>query len=743
MADLRGRHTGITKCNLAEQHQRMLIITTFRWGLEKRITVAGSYLGVAFLFSVHEKEYQSDRRLLSIDVISDIYRAWEFRMGGQLDMTELLEVFFEEADEQLQHLDEGILALEKNPGDLMVIKEIFRSAHTLKGSSATMGFERIAHLTHTMENLLDGLRCGQRNVSTPVIDVLLRSVDALRELVQAQSQGRESSSVDIDEIVAELIRVQESSEPAPAVEKSCKSEKAANPCPIGCIRIDITIAKDCLMPAVRAFMVMNALSGKGEVVACQPTEENLEQLEGGGRLLIDVNAKVSHEEIMSSLDGISEISVAIQEPGERMDVEVKSVPKVAETARGESEVKAQAIQTVRVGVDRLDTLMNLIGELVINRTRIGQVEGELSSKYDGDLLIGGLSEASLHLGRVINELQEQIMKIRMLPVEQVFNRFPRMVRDLAQKAQKKINFVITGQETELDRSIMEDIVDPITHLLRNSLDHGIETPEDRAAAGKPETATVRLTAKQEENHIVIEVEDDGHGISAERVKEAAVAKGVISKDSADRLSEQDCLQLIFGAGVSTAKQVTDVSGRGVGMDVVKSNIERLSGIVTIDTELGVGTCISLRLPLTLAIVQALITLVDDRVFAIPLTAIVETSSCRLSDISTIEGRPVVLFRGAVLPLIRMSDVFPSSDSPADRTMDETVLVVVRTGAHLIGLAVDSLIGEQEVVIKSLGSFFGQIEGISGATLLGDGRIALIVDVSRLPKILEQRMTIAA
>jgi len=335
-------------------------------------------------------------------------------------------------------------------------------------------------------------------------------------------------------------------------------------------------------------------------------------------------------------------------------------------------------------------------------------------------------------------MQEQIMKIRMLPVDQVFNRFPRMVRDLAQKAGKKVNFVISGQDTELDRSILEDIVDPITHLLRNAIDHGIETPEERLKAGKPEIATVRLSAGNEENRIVISVEDDGHGIAVDKVKKSSVEKGFITQDQADRMTEKDALLLIFGAGVSTAKAITDVSGRGVGMDVVKSNIEKLSGSVDIHTEVGGGTRIELQLPLTLAIVQALITSVENRMFAIPLTAVVETSRCRKEDISTIEGRPVLQFRGSVLPLVYLGEVFPSHKHAKTKSEDEMIMVVVRTAGQQVGITVDELIGEHEVVIKSLGGYLGQVKGISGAALLGDGKIALIVDASSLARILERK-----
>lgn len=651
-------------------------------------------------------------------------------MTEHLDMPELFEVFLEEADEQLQRLDDGILSLERNPGDTAVVNDIFRAAHTLKGSSATMGMEHIASLTHTMETLLDKVRSGQQSVTQPVVDALLMAVDALRGLLENVRAGSPTSAVP-DEILEALNSISTGSEEAGRCAERPASS-AANPCPDGCVRIEVRFVKDCIMPSVRGFMALNAIEGQADLISCTPDKDNLESLQPGGVLILDVRPSVPSEEILARLATICEIEASLASAeGESPKEEHKQ-----ESAKTEPDIHNRAMQTVRVGVDRLDTLMNLIGELVIDRTRIGQVENDLSARYDGDHLISGLGEVSLHIGRVINELQEQIMKIRMLPVDQVFNRFPRMVRDLARKANKKVEFVISGQETELDRSILEDIVDPITHLLRNSIDHGIESAEERIATGKPETALVRLSARHEENRIVIEVEDDGRGICAEAVKKAAVKKGTITQEAADRMSEKDALQLIFGAGVSTAEKITDVSGRGVGMDVVKNNIERLSGRVDVQTEVGAGTRISLRLPLTLAIVQALITSVDGRIFAIPLTSVVETSRYAAADICTMQTQPVIQFRGTVLPLVDLRTAFPSRKPSSKGDDEETVLVVVRAGGQQIGIGVDRLIGEQEVVIKSLGSYIGQVGGISGATLLGDGRIALIVDVAGLLGMLE-------
>ncbi len=658
-------------------------------------------------------------------------------MSDPMDMSDLIEVFFEEADEQLQHLDEGFMALERNPEDAGLVNEIFRAAHTLKGSSATMGFQQIAELTHTMENLLDMIRSGQQTVTPEGVDALLRGVDVVRQLVEKARSGS-GEEVETAEVVEALKSVSGagSAGSSTAAEASAPPQASA-PIPDGCLRIEGRVAPECMMPSVRGFMVFNTLSGRGTVRSCTPGQDNLDDLQPGGVLSIDFEPSVTKEEIRAELGTICEIDIVVIDPTEKS---AEAPPKAAvctDTAgKGEAATPGHAMQTVRVGVDRLDTLMNLVGELVIDRTRIGQIEASLSAKYRGEVLVSGLNEASLHLGRMINELQEQIMRIRMLPVDQVFNRFPRMVRDLSQKAGKKVNFVISGQETELDRSILEDIVDPITHLLRNSIDHGLESPEQRKQAGKPDEGTVQLVARQEENRIVIEVEDDGRGIDAQSVKRAAVKKGALTAEAAEKMSEKDALQLIFGSGVSTAEKVTDVSGRGVGMDVVRSNIEKLSGAIEVHTELGVGTRISLHLPLTLAIVQAMLTSVGNRVFAIPLTSVVETSRCNKSDISTIEGHPVLQFRGIVLPIVHLARVFPSRHAAKDDLADITTLVVVKSNGQQIGVVVDALIGEQEVVIKSLGSFFGQVPGVSGAAQMGDGGIALIVDAPGLVSILE-------
>lgn len=681
-------------------------------------------------------------------------------MSSEMDMSDLLGVFLEEAEEQIQRLDNGILHLERNPNDLDMIKEVFRAAHTLKGSSATMGLTPIAELTHVMENLLDLLRAEKMQANPEIADLLLSGTDALRTLISQVSQG---APMDLDtQQLRDALKAMcsgDGAKTAPVVVvPTVQENKLAFDGPDGSCQLRVKVADDCLMPSVRVFMVHNALVGLGEVISSDPAEEDLDDIQPGAVVTIVISPIEGIESITHAIGQLAEVSVLdcipsggdeIHEKSGQVEDElqpesiaapetpvVTGAPKPE--AKGASEQPTKAIQTVRVGVDRLDSLMNLVAELVIHRTRISQIESDFSAKYEKEELVQGLAETAAHIGRVVTELQEHIMKVRLLPVEQVFNRFPRMVRDLAHKAGKEIEFVMLGQETELDRSILEEIVDPITHLLRNSVDHATEMPDERVALGKPRKARVVLAARQEENRIIIEVEDDGKGINIGKVKEAALRKGATSQEQIERMSDDDALQLIFASGVSTAEKVTDISGRGVGMDVVRSNIQGLSGSVGVHTEAGKGSRFKISLPLTLAIIQALVTSVDERVYVIPLSAVVETFRCDVSDIRSIDGHPAINFRGSVLPLVNLGSMFDRNIRADHYDMGSSTFVVVNTGASKVGLVVDKLIGEQEVVIKPLGAFFGDLRGIAGATILGDGRVALILDVVGVGALLNKR-----
>lgn len=662
-------------------------------------------------------------------------------MGFDMDSSELVALFLEEAEEQLQRLDDGLLSLENEPANLEIIKEIFRAAHTLKGSSATVGLTEIANLTHAMENLLDGLRNGEAVVTTECVDVLLCGTDALRKLVGQVGRGEPMDAAPAD-LLARLKQAISGAE-LPAAETIEQPSSCVLPEPedqAGAMTVTLKVANDCMMPSVRAFMVFNSLATLGDIVSTAPPQDAVDDVQAGQEISICLVPARSPEEVLTELGRLSEVQVVGHVlPDAQVTRDVDVPPKAPEAARSPEraeETGTRSIQTVRVGVDRLDTLMNLVAELVIDRTRVARIESDLALRYESEELVQSLGETAVHIGRVVTELQEHIMKVRLLPVEQVFNRFPRMVRDLAHRAGKEVEFVLEGQETELDRSILEDIVDPITHLLRNAVDHGIEPPEQRVAAGKPRKARVVLAAKQEENRIIIEVEDDGRGISLEKVKAAALKKGAVGEETLARMSDEDALQLIFASGVSTAEKITDVSGRGVGMDVVRNNIQNLSGSVEVHTEEGIGSRFRINLPLTLAIIQALVTGVGDDVFVIPLSAVAETFRCSASEVNYIDGHPAINFRGSVLHLIELGSLFGVAGK--DRASEWITFVVVRTGALKVGLVVDRLIGEQEVVIKSLGSFFGDIRGIAGATILGDGRVALIVDAASVGGIINRR-----
>ena len=553
--------------------------------------------------------------------------------------------------------------------------------------------------------------------------------------------------------------------------------------------IRVAVADDCIMKSVRALMTLQALERVGSILATWPNDEALDNEQFEQEFEVAFATAQDIETIRATIDHITEIRASqitpwpqaegaesreqgtenspIQNPKSEIQNELTSdarTPPPLERRTGPEErrqkveeKKAPPAQapTVRVDVARLDKLLNLVGELVIDRTRIAQLGTQFEQVFRASDLTENLSETAAHIGRITDELQEEIMKARMLPVDNVFSRFPRMVRDLAQKLEKEVNFVIEGKETELDRSVIEVIGDPLIHMLRNSVDHGVEQPADRTAAGKPAAGTVWLRARHEENHIVIEIEDDGGGIDPEKLRANAVKKGVLTPEAAARLTDREAINLIFDSGFSTAKVVSDVSGRGVGMDIVKSNLEKLGATVDIESAVGKGSRFTVKLPLTLAIIRGLLVNVREGVYALPLSSVMETLKINRDEIHVVNRREVILQRGRALPIVRMRDVFPTRQSPAPRKSsaasgaeqpsppsslavararkksESLYLVVVGVAEKQIGLIVDSLIGEQEVVIKTLGKFIGEIKGISGATILGDGRVALIADINGL------------
>ncbi|MDI6799695.1 MAG: chemotaxis protein CheA [Actinomycetota bacterium] len=688
---------------------------------------------------------------------------------------EEIELFLQESDELIQTLDEDIVRLEKEGSEVELLQEIFRAAHTLKGSSGMLGHSRMAKLTHTMESLFDKLRKGEMAVAVDLIDLLLEALDAIK-LINNELVTKKESGVDVDSLVVKIEAFMgggadptkakgnpKKDEPkkAKAEEEKPKTSIIATEEDEGAIAqaeikgekifmVKVVLSGDCPMPAVRLFQVVEELRSLGEIIKSSPTDAELEE----GKEIFEFNAifgtEGDHDRIESALKLISEvikIEVAAKETAEEEAEGSKDdaisageqAPKTgaalevdsASSAGPPEEAavpKTAPTKTVRVDIERLDNLMNLVGELVINKTRLLRIGYELQENYELGELSSDLNATTALVGQITNDLQEEIMKARMLPIDQIFNKLPRLVRDLARKAGKQVNFDMSGKDTELDRTVIEEIGDPLIHILRNAVDHGIEELKEREKAGKPAEGRVFLAARHEESHIVIEIKDDGRGIDADKLKNKAVEKGIIDRTEADRMDDKEAYKLIFLSGLSTAKTVTDISGRGVGMDVVMNNIKKINGRLDIESKLGKWTKFLIKIPLTLAIVDALLVLLGSRTYAIPLNSVKEVFRMDKSEVRFAAGEEKALLRGRVLPLVKLRQLFEGEDCEEE---EELQVVVVGFGDINVGLIVDSLVSKQEIVIKSLGNFLGEMDGISGATILGDGMVALIVDVINL------------
>lgn len=593
---------------------------------------------------------------------------------SQEDM-EILEDFLVETDELLEKLDLDLIELENSPGDLDLLNAIFRCAHTVKGTSGFLGFTTMAELTHHAEDVLNRLRKGDLEMTSHIMDVLLEAFDLIKTITEDIRNGDGDSLRDISEVTSKLAA---SVEPgAPGASTAPPAQPAESPTP----------TPEAPAPA--------AQPESSPEPAPAPAKEP---------------AAPAPEKKSSSADAPPKPA---KKPARKNDAD---------------ESKKKGDQTIRVDVERLDALMNLVGELVLGRNRVTQITAQLEGSQSGTPeQLEALSETSAQLSLITTELQMAVMKTRMLPVGKVFNRFPRMVRDLSRDMKKEIDLIITGQETELDKSVIEEIGDPLVHLIRNSCDHGVETPEERKAKGKPAKGTVNLGAYHEGNHIVIEIRDDGKGIDYEMLKKKAVEKEIITEAEAQKLSRNEALNLIFAPGFSTAQKLTDVSGRGVGMDVVRTNIEKLNGLITIDTEIGKGSTITIKIPLTLAIIQVLLVGVADENYAIPLVSVVETVKVPRKEIKTIERKRVLRLRDEVLPLLELSSIFDIDTEQKD----DLYIVIIGLAEKRVGLIVDRLLGQEEIVIKSLGDYLKGSQGVTGATIMGDGRVTLIVDVASL------------
>ncbi len=797
---------------------------------------------------------------------------------------EELNLFISEGEEQLEILNQDILRLEQEgDSNSELLQEIFRAAHTLKGSSGAIGHQRMAKLTHSAETVLDHVRRHTLAVSTKLIDLLLQSLDVLRTLLDEVTTGVESE-ITIDKLCDDLnglvnqnnktepdpqaaapkespvkpakeakpkledfisgshiweidcaidenclmppgralqayIAIQQfgkivqSTPPADVIEYgkdltvkklhfeldlaaqmdgieqaltivlekipeikviSCKAagafgaaadtDNTANQNAVSC---SVAIDAACPMPAVRALQAIIAAGKFGTVITSVPSAEDIDQskVTAGTNVQMQVAPNMPLNEFIDSLrNAVNHIPELMFVESEQASPETKAVEGSAtknsatavekitaeNTAKSTAETKnssatesetqiktgataSHAPRMVRIDVERLDALMNLVGELVIDRTRLARIASQLNGHTDNPAIVEDLTETSRRLTRLSDDLQVEVMRSRMLPIESVFSKFPRLVRDLAQKVSKHIDFIVEGKDTELDRSVAEQISDPIIHLLRNSIDHGIETEEERTAIGKNPVGQIRLSARHEENQIVIDVEDDGHGIDPEKLKAKALSKGLISSESASHMGNREALELIFLSGFSTAEKISDISGRGVGMDIVRTNIEKLNGSITLETEIGQGTRFTVRLPLTLAIIRALLINVGSQVYALPLNSVIEALRIEAKDIRSINNHEAIELRGEVLPLIRLAEFFDGKIERNTSADAREFIVAVRWGNRRGGLIVDSLIGEQEIVIKSLGNVFRASNGVSGGAVLGDGQVAPILDIPAIIK----------
>ncbi|HEG2606895.1 hybrid sensor histidine kinase/response regulator [Campylobacter sp. W0066.1] len=620
------------------------------------------------------------------------------------DIQEILEDFLVEAFELVEQIDHDLVELEANPEDLELLNRIFRVAHTVKGSSSFLNFDVLTKLTHHMEDVLNKARHNELKITPEVMDVVLESIDMMKTLLNSiRDNGNDTAiGLDIAPICARLTAISEGESlesVAPAKAEEPKEEVKEEP------------------KAEEPEVDVNKLSD--------------DEVEAEIERLLKVR-KAEDQARRAEKKKTQEANPASSKPATQAQnaTAEKKVP-----AAGGGSSGANMDQTIRVEVKRLDHLMNLIGELVLGKNRLLKIYDDVEERYDGEKFLEELNQVVSQLSIVTTDIQLAVMKTRMQPIAKVFNKFPRVVRDLGRELGKQMELEISGEETELDKSIVEEIGDPIMHMIRNSCDHGIEDPATRVANGKPEKGTVNLKAYNEGNHIVVEIADDGKGLDADVLKAKAMEKNLITEREADQMSDKEAFALIFKPGFSTAKKITNVSGRGVGMDVVKTNIEKLNGVIEIDSELGKGTVMKLKIPLTLAIIQSLLVGTQEEFYAIPLASVLETVRVPIDDIYTIEGKNVLRLRDEVLSLVRLSDVFGVKQ--VLENTDQTYVVVIGVAESKLGIIVDTLVGQEEIVIKSMGEYLQNIQGIAGATIRGDGRVTLIIDVAAMMDIAKE------
>ena len=698
-----------------------------------------------------------------------------------MDVSQYLEIFIDETREHLQSLNEQLLILEKEPGNTDTINEIFRAAHTLKGMSGTMGFKRMQNLTHNMENIFSEIRNGKMSVTANIVNILFDGLDALENYLATISNTGDEGTEEYAEIISQLdvclkqglgeIPAAPAAAPvAAAAAAEEKKEATADNAAKEKFRsfkyadhekhamneaistgqhaygITVFIQETCLLKAARAFLVFKTLEGIGTVIKSEPAVQDIEDERFEFDFSMVLITKENMEAVKKAILSVSEVDsvymseikaeevVMPKEETVEKKMETTGAPVAAAQAAPAAQEKKQAEKTskpvvnrsVRVDIEKLDDLMNLVSELIIAKNGLVSINNADDTVKQNN---SGFNEQIEYLERITTNLHTSVMKVRMVPLESVVNRFPRMIRDLSKKLNKKMELYISGEDTELDRTVIDEIGDPLMHLLRNAADHGLESDEERTALGKPETGSIILNAFQEGNNVVIEIKDDGKGINAQKIKEKAISKGTITAEQGEAMTDKEIIDLLFRPSFSTAEKISDVSGRGVGLDVVKTKIESLGGDVEVRTTVGQGSNFIIRLPLTLAIIQSLMVELGNEKYAIPLGSIQTIEDVPVSDVKYVQTKEVINLRGNVIPLIRLNEVL---DVESSKAKDENLTVVIVTkGDKLAGFVVDNLIGQQEIVIKSIGKYIKNSKMISGATILGDGEVALILDVNTL------------
>lgn len=694
-----------------------------------------------------------------------------------MDVSQYLEIFIEETKEHLQSLNEHLLILEREPENEGTINEIFRAAHSLKGMSGTMGYKRMQRLTHDMENVFSEIRNGKMKASSELVDVLFKGLDALESYLSNIQADANEGTEDYEDIINALNEILNSGLGTPVTVKSeskdMTAEASGSLAPDGdmmkfrylkieehekkaivkagllglnVVGLTVYIQEYCVLKGARAFMVNRTLEKYGEIIKLYPgaqdledekydlfysafliTKESPEKLKAVALNVSEVKEVVS-DYIQLSVEDIVQYSEAIRQD-ETISVVSKTTKepgslKAGNATAAKQPMKAVANRSVRVDIDKLDVLMNLVSELIIAKNGLISI-----SSTSNTLLESGFHEQIEYLERVTTNLHESVMKVRMVPIESVLNRFPRMIRDLSKSLGKNMELYMTGEDTELDRTVIDEIGDPLMHLLRNAADHGLENNEDRQRLGKNAVGAIYLDAYQDGNNVVIEVRDDGNGINTEKIKKKAIEKGNITEEQALRMTDKDIIDILFQPSFTTAEVVTDVSGRGVGLDVVKTKIEALGGEIEAKTKLGEGSNFIIRLPLTLAIIQSLMVIIGNEKYALPLGSIQTVENVPSNNIKSIQGKEVINLRGTVIPVVRLGNIL--NCKPSAETQEDLLIVIVKKGERLAGMIVDELIGQQEIVIKSIGKYIKNHKIISGATILGNGEVALILDVNSL------------